>query len=45
MVSKSDNLLHRITATTQGEDEMERGSTLELVFLGRLVIRPIGDSS
>lgn len=42
MVSKAHNLLHRVAATTQGENEMKRGSSLELVFLGSLVIRPGG---
>lgn len=43
MVSSAHNWLHRIGATTQGKNEMERGSTLELVFLGSLVIRPGGE--
>lgn len=42
MVSKAHNWLHRIATAAEGEDEMERGSTLQLVFLGRLVVRPGG---
>jgi hypothetical protein len=37
---KGHNGLHRIASSTQGEHEMKCGATLEVIFRGRLVIRP-----
>lgn len=41
MVSKGQGRLHRIAPTTQGKHEVQRGASFEVIFRGRLVIRPV----